>query len=504
MLLFIVLILLFTGEMQLTNLNSSDRVEEHPPYVDLQYSFSDSFEPSRIFLTINPVNGDLYLFSRFYEYLIRMTESGEITFLDYPTIDHDSNQFIDVSKDGRSLIFWDVSAGKVHQMDLETGELERLDNSFTHRSMYYHAGALNDDNSIYAVGGYGFWEFRNILIKFTPDIGEWEKLPSQNRANLPKSQRGILYANHDVLHYILSDHTTEASHFSPIQAWNYSIENESWQKNEHLTSLLKRAQPLFATKMPGSMIFTSSYVVDRYNGHIGFLSGSSATTTQFFLADVRNDRLFTLSPSSLGMRAVYAALFSESRGVWVLLGSEDALSLRDILIARTFQFDEENPLFTEVVVESSRLPIAMGIFLVSLTLFVSVFLFFRNHLGVLSLNGKRNKQFLTLQQKEESVEAYVNGKDLNSEKDELIDRFVSILYSMKERDQSELLITELDSRLFNINKSIHHTSYSRNRKRLIQFLNDALGETFIVQRKSKVDKRFKVVSVQLDCIKIES
>lgn len=47
MLLFIVLILLFTGEMQLTNLNSSDRVEEHPPYVDLRYSFSDPIELRR-------------------------------------------------------------------------------------------------------------------------------------------------------------------------------------------------------------------------------------------------------------------------------------------------------------------------------------------------------------------------------------------------------------------------------------------------------------------------
>ncbi|TVQ64744.1 MAG: hypothetical protein EA360_11620, partial [Balneolaceae bacterium] len=347
------------------------------PYENVAYPFADHVQLRRAFITINPQNGDLYLFSRDYEFLTRIRENGEIENLPYPEFGDPSNKFIDVTRDGRYLLFWDVSIGRVHRMDLETLELERIDNSFTHRNMYYPAAYLDEDGTIYAAGGYGFWEFKNLLIRFDPVSGEWKEIPAANRESLPKAQRGFLVKNEAGFHYLLNNYGTPARHLSPLLAWQYSFETGKWDQNRKLTRLVSTLQPPFGISVNDVSIFTSSYTADRQSGHYGFLSGPDSRDKEFNLLDLQNQRLFTVSVASLGLGSVFAAFYSEAHGKWIILGANEALASRNTMIVRTFHFDPDDPLFSEVTGRRSALSLVAGTLLFVLILLSAGGLIFR-------------------------------------------------------------------------------------------------------------------------------
>ena len=502
---FILLLLLVSG-LPLSDPLSSDDISETELYQNVAYRFTDPIELRRTMISISPVNGDLFLFSREenHRYLTRIRETGEQQSLPFPEFDDPSNKFMDVSRDGRSLLFWDVSVGRVHKMDLETGILERLDNSFTHRNMYYHAPFLEEDGSIYAAGGYGFWEFKNLLTRFDPESGEWKEIRARNRADLPRGQNGMLIRDRDTLHYLVSDYETEARFLSPLEAWYYRPDSDSWQRNSRLTALLAEIQPPFGNNVSGSSIYSTSYSVDRAKGQLAFLSGPSNQSAQLNIVDLRQNRLFKIPVSSFGLNFVFAALYSQTHGAWVLLGISEALASRSMLVARTFRFDPDDTLVTEVTFEKTGGSFAAtGGIVLALAFVIGLFLFYRRTSNAQNTKELESKTVLSLHRDGISVKALVNGKDINPEKDDLVDLFTEVLVQMKENGQAEMLTSDLNSQLFNHYPANHSTYFSRNRQKLIRYFNEELGKTFIEERRSRVDKRFKVLSVDLDTIEIE-
>lgn len=502
--LFILLLLLASG-LQLTDRLSSNDVSEAELYENFAYHFNDPIEIRRTFISISPINGEIFLFSRNenHQHLTRIRETGEQERLPFPVFDDPSNKFMDVSRDGRSLLFWDVSVGRIHRMDLETGILERLDNSFTHRNMYYHAPFLGEDDTIYAAGGFGFWEFKNLLTRFDPDSGEWKEMRARNRADLPRGQYGILVKVDETFHYFLSNYELEGRHLSPLEAWVYTPETESWQMNRSLTTLLARIQPPFGVNLDGSAIYTSSYMVDEEAGLVGFLYGPNNLRANFVILDVRQNRLYTIPITSLGLNFSVASFYSQAHGKWIIVGINETLGARNRLVARAFSFDPEDPLFTEITAENSTLVLTAGLFLLTLTLLSGVFFFYRREGNANGILGSRNRRVVTLQREDESVYASINGKEINPEKDDLINLFTAVLLQMKEDGQAEILTSDLNSHLFNHYPANHNTYFSRNRQKLIRYFNEELGIKFIEERRSKVDKRFKVLSVNLDFIEID-
>jgi hypothetical protein len=70
-------------------------------------------------------------------------------------------------------IFWDAAIGRVY-LYKGSSTVERIDNSFEHRSQGRHAPWIDpSDGSIYAYGGYGLFIIKNIITRFDASLGDW-------------------------------------------------------------------------------------------------------------------------------------------------------------------------------------------------------------------------------------------------------------------------------------------------------------------------------------------
>jgi hypothetical protein len=104
-------------------------------------------------------------------------------------------------------------------------------------------------------------------------------------------------------------------------------------------------------------------------------------------------------------------------------------------------------------------------------------------------------------EKNKLLEVFFNGTKFSYIGDQSLESFLNILFEMASNQVSEMLVSNLDERLFS---SSSHSSYkSRTRKKLIDIINESAGSEIIEERKSQTDKRVKVLHLHLDKIKIE-
>ena len=182
-------------------------------------------------------------------------ESNMIYILDEETfieIDLNSRQWFQIekgfiaarySKIGYSayhdkLLVWDPGVGRVFQLD-STYTFTRLDNSINHRSQFEHLGWIDPETgSIYALGGYGFFENKSHLLRYNHSSGIWELVDYMDPLQGPSLNylpTGIYdYVNQNV-YVITSVLTVEQrntmNHRSDINAiWMYSIPSRTWEK----------------------------------------------------------------------------------------------------------------------------------------------------------------------------------------------------------------------------------------------------------------------------------
>jgi hypothetical protein len=71
-----------------------------------------------------------------------------------------------------NIYMWSTGVGLVYRIDLETFDVKRIDRSFHHKNQFGHIPFFRD-GKIHAFGGYGFWEDKNLITHFIPEVGEW-------------------------------------------------------------------------------------------------------------------------------------------------------------------------------------------------------------------------------------------------------------------------------------------------------------------------------------------
>lgn len=70
------------------------------------------------------------------------------------------------------ILLWSTGVGLVCRIDLETYRINRIDQSFPHKNQFGHIPFFRE-GKIYAFGGYGFWQDKNLISHFKPDVKEW-------------------------------------------------------------------------------------------------------------------------------------------------------------------------------------------------------------------------------------------------------------------------------------------------------------------------------------------
>lgn len=76
------------------------------------------------------------------------------------------------NRESGNLLLWDRGIGPLYEIDLQTLELKRIDRSFHHHNQYGHYPFFYNGD-LHAFGGYGMWDWHNIITFYNAEINEW-------------------------------------------------------------------------------------------------------------------------------------------------------------------------------------------------------------------------------------------------------------------------------------------------------------------------------------------
>ena len=476
-------------------------------YSGLSYSLEDISLSDGVSVAIHPENGNVYLYFRENGHILQLSESGQVDTLSTFSVEFNNRQVIDVHPNGEELLLWDSGLGRVHSLDLNTTEITRLDESHNHMNQFGHAATLGEDGNIYAMGGYGYWEFKNHLIYYSQADRQWELHSKPDPDIVPKNNGGRLFRTDDTFYYLIKPRSTGTLHSS---VFKYLPGEHRWVQDEQLTQILsEKALDVEST----SSVFeqTSTYAIDHSRNLIGVLRYTRSQTHYAYLIDYENSRIFELDLSQLNIYDAKNIFYVPGKDHWVILGHPFSTNQRDQLILRTIEFDESNPALTLISGqdESNGLtPIVLtsigGLLLILFGWGVYRNIFSEKTRGSVRSSTSKKSPVMEFTEDDNTGEfsVFLNGKKFNYTGDPYLTKMMELIFEMKKEASPEILISNLDQKLFS--NSLHTSYKSRMRRKVIEIINEESNYDLIKEKKSQTDKRVKVVELKLAKIKITS
>lgn len=482
--------------MMVLQLSADTSSVDPSAYETLEYQIKDrNFKA-----TFDPSSGDIILYHSNDRRIVSLSEDGSVDTLGTIPQNLDGLDKMDVTSDGRSIYFWENGIGRVHRYDIASDTIVREDTSHPHRTMFSHAPFLSRDNFIYAIGGYGYWEFRNFLIRYEPEFGQWEKLPSLNDDAVVRSWKGLLYKLDDTFYYLV-DHPEDDGSVKTY-VYRFEVDESTWYRESELESIFVKLK-IMNRGVSGTFPQNTTYMIDNNNRHLAFLSSTTENSLLNFIS-LDESVVYQLNLNMLGINDVRAVFYSDRIDHWIILGHEFAWTERDNLEAYLFEFDKNNPFITVFEPESEQ-PIDQNLILTAggLLVFVliGILLYYRRQSGdsepavsAPSTPDASDPPVMIYTDEDDGITVFIHGKRFHTAEDQALRELWKIIAEMVESGDSSILVSRVDQRLYSDQS---HASYnSRNRKKLINLINSTCGFKLLNEERSKVDKRYKVLTIQ--------
>ena len=476
-------------------------LNQQQPYQSLSYRLTGHYLKA----SFNPSSGKIYLFNQTDRSIIALNEDGRIDTLGTIPDSFERLDKMDVTHDGAGIYFWDAGIGIVHRYDISTNTIKREDTSHRHRTMHRHAPFLSEDDFIYAIGGYGYWEMRNFLIRYEPEFGQWEKVPSINDEVVLRSWGGLLYKIDDIFYYLVDETENESNDHRKTYVHRFDMNTGLWEREYELETVFENfsIDGRFSNRKFGH---TTTYMVDPNKRQLGYLS-STASDEMLNLVNIDDATIFKVNLTSNGIHDVRAAFYSERIQKWVVLGHEFPMSERNLLKVYLYEFDESNPFVTafkpESILQTEALFITTGGLLATGAIsFILYFVFRRRNLtqNKPESNAPNIKPVEIIKSEGEQVTVKINGNRIKISEDPALEELWKIIADLAETDESSILVSDIDQRIYP--DQSHPSQNTRNRKKLIKIINTACGFDLISEERSKIDKRYKVLTIQIDKISV--
>lgn len=134
---------------------------------------------------------------------------------------------------------WSRGIGELYTIDPKTYRIRRTDRSFDHRNQFGHFPFYRD-STLYAFGGYGFWEWHNIMVFYNRTLNEWSIQDVDTNSPLPGERvptTGTFVEANDQL-YIFGGGGTQSDHPDDQNAvrqayrdiWRFSFDKQKWKR----------------------------------------------------------------------------------------------------------------------------------------------------------------------------------------------------------------------------------------------------------------------------------
>ncbi|NGP76542.1 hypothetical protein G3570_07855 [Balneolaceae bacterium YR4-1] len=135
---------------------------------------------------------------------------------------------------------WHRGVGTLYEVDPDTYEITRRDESHVHRNQFSHQPFFRH-GTVYAFGGYGYWLWKNYITYFNNDLEEWNIQNVHPQSEVPEPripETGIYIPFEDAFYffggYIPEDKDRADDQFTrrlePNDVWKFSFEDDNWTK----------------------------------------------------------------------------------------------------------------------------------------------------------------------------------------------------------------------------------------------------------------------------------
>lgn len=463
-------------------------------YLNLPSQFLKSRDLSTAY---NPVTDHVYVYDTTSSNILwEFKPDGSVSVLDTLLIPEVNKEMpMDVSHSGDAILLWELGLGKVFRYTLSDSSLKQIDQTRVQDLMVGHGSVLMRDGRILAQGGYGFWEYRNFLLEFNSENGEWNKIePDGLSPETPSTLNFLGYIEEEnrliylfvPLSAIQQDSDVREIHtFEPFfEVYTFHVETKKWT---HRNSIYPKDTNLGLRMRPRSR---ATHSVDYSRGTFVF-DGRLAV-------DINTYELFYISHPSINDLQSENYYYSENSDRWIVIGRNSGVS-RQHLVVRSFPASE-----AQLIPLEEELPA----YIVWLGWFSGGILFLALiYVGVDRWRKSTGEEDTTTPKKIELAEKHgeltvaVGGKNLDLS-DPIFKEFFSVVYEMKKREKSEILMSEFDNKIFTDQHS--QPFRSKVKKKMFKLVNSKLEDPFITIDVYPLDKRYKMIVIDLEAIYVVS
>jgi len=147
-------------------------------------------------------------------------QSNEISFMEF------EREYTPLGLTNGRILFCNKGVGTVYELLKDT--IRRIDRSFDHRNQYYST-LFGYKNVVYAFGGYGLFETKNLFVSYHNQFNEWKQVIS-DRAIEPRMSHDYQLGENSI--YIFGGYNKNDADISieHKDCWEYKFSDRKWVK----------------------------------------------------------------------------------------------------------------------------------------------------------------------------------------------------------------------------------------------------------------------------------
>ena len=383
------------------------------------------------------------------------------------------------------IIMWEAAIGHVLEYSMNTGELVRVDQSRVRDFMFGAGSVYLDSLGIFAFGGYGLWEHKNFLLQYAFDLKEWIRVETNGEVP-PKSAANYMWfseKNEELLYSGDGDISSRVRNkgLKQFLIYSFHLPSKTW---------VKKARHIYSenTNLSGSSFrHQKAHSIDTIN--------NIAHLRDRLFIDLDTYEILELSRERLPDLNSVTAFYETQDDQWLLIGRKNTMDARNLwIIPIQLNRDMLQPVASMSMIEY-LIFYETPLLLLGVLVIVGLFFGFKKIKG-LSKPSVQNDQ-VRFESDGETISVIKNGTMVLMN-DEYIEKIWKIIYRQKQQNEPEIMMIDFDEELFTVSNS---TSYrSKMKAKLFDEINLGLNSYIIRAKRSSLDKRYKVIEINLSII----
>lgn len=233
----------------------SNRAKEKPGHIHRLVTRTEYMDSYYFVTAVHHATGDIYLFHAAQHDLYRLSPEGVLTYI--TTISEmdsevDFSEFIespespqkwlmmDIPPNGSDVYIWYHGLGPLFKYSIPNHTVEPIFDRNIDKIMFGHSYVIDVEGNLYVAGGYGLWQFHNLILTANQQSSDWKNIASLNKNAVPNGQDGNIYTNQQTIYYLVRDRDTPGD-VKPLGMYRLDRKEKVWT---HLTGFRERLQQM--------------------------------------------------------------------------------------------------------------------------------------------------------------------------------------------------------------------------------------------------------------------